>query len=201
MYNKKENLRMQMLAGIITESEYRIKVNERYEFQGKPSVYSYITAYFNEDRSRGINPDPEKHKNEIIQNIKNDWGDDYVLSAERMNFLKNEIKGMYKYYGKNQSNPEFQKRMKSIEVSKERYKNNLLPLTYSGSIRNKPDSKYYSNTTKYYTYTNDYGDTQYSNDESREYTLDSRHINTQVDKETLDKHWQENVLRYLGLKK
>jgi hypothetical protein len=197
----KEILRMQMLAGVITESQYKEKINERYEFMGEPDVYNYVVEYFNEDRSRGINPDLKKHRDEIIQNIKDDWGDDYVGDAEDIKFLNGEIQILYKYYQKNQKNPDFQKRMKEIERDKERYKNNLLPLKYFGSILDRPDFKYYSDTTKSYSYMDRDGNYRSMSNEERTYTLDSEHFNTQVDKETLDKHWGKNVLKYLGLKR
>lgn len=227
-----EQLRMQMLAGIITESQYKKEVeeievrgkigksypapgfdsvpdkenqkdkeNERYEFMGKPDHYKYIVAYFNEDRSRKQNPDLKKHTAEIIQTIKDDWGDKYNPDKEHIKYLQKHIKDKYAYYEKRKNDPEFQKDLKNINIARERYKNNLLPLTYSGSVLDRPNPKYYSDSTKYYSYTDSYGNSRSMGGEGREYTLDSNHLNTQVDKETLDKHWKINVLRYLGLKR
>ena len=204
---KKDQLRMQMLAGIITESQYKEKINERFEDpfnDGKPDIDGYVVHYFNEDKpSRGINPDLEKHKAEIIQSIKDDFGDDYVLSDWAVGFIPKRIKELYKYYEKNKTNPEFQKRRKEEEIDKERYKNNLLPLTYSGSILDTPDLEYYSDSTTFYSYTDSYGNSRSkaAGGESRNYTLKPEYRNTPVDKATLDKHWHKAILLSLGIKK
>ena len=200
-----EQLRMQMLAGIITESQYKEKmeeVNERYEqWDGKPSVAFYVLQYFKEDDSRRKNPDIKKHKSEIIQNIKNDF-EDYNLSPEGMKILDKEIEDQYKYYEKYKNDPDFIKSEKKLKSDKERYRNNLLPLTYSGSVRDKPDLKYYSLSTNFYSYTDSYGNprTKAAGGEGRDYTLNPEYIDTPVDKATLDKHWKENTLKRLGLK-
>ena len=50
-----EQLRMQMLAGIITEGQYKAKLNEKYTFRGRPDVFLYAKQYFKEDPSRRKN--------------------------------------------------------------------------------------------------------------------------------------------------
>ena len=207
MYNKthkmtQEQLRMQMLAGIITEGQYKNMLNEKYTFMGDPDVFLYAKQYFKEDPSRRKNQDFEKHKSEIIQSIKDDF-DDYDLDNDDIKLIGDAIKDSYKYYEKYKNDPYMKERDKEDEIDKERYRNNLLPLEYNGSILDKPDLKYYSDSTKFYSYTDSYGNsgTRAANGEGRSYTLDSEYRDTPVDKSTLDQHWKENVLKGLGLKK
>jgi hypothetical protein len=191
-----------MLAGIITEGQYKVKLNEVYEFRGRPDVFLYAKQYFKEDPSRRKNQDFEKHKSEIIQSIKDDW-DDFDLSSEAMKIIDKEIKNSYEYSEKYKNDPYIIGKEKEDEINKERYRNNLLPLKYTGSIRDKPNPKYYSDSTNFYSYTDSYGNsrTKAASGEGRNYTLDSKYRDTPVDKATLDQHWNENLLKGLGLKK
>ena len=197
-----EQLRMQMLAGIITEGQYKDMLNEKYMFRGRPDVFLYTKQYFKEDPSRRKNQDFKKHKSEIIQSIKDDF-DNIDLSPEAIKIIDKEIKSSYEYSEKYKNDPYIIGKEKEDEINKERYRNNLLPLKYTGSIRDKPNPKYYSDSTNFYSYTDSYGNsrTRAASGEGRNYTLDPEYRDTPVDKATLDQHWKENLLKGLGLKK
>lgn len=184
--------------------EKKERINEKFELYGKPSVYDYMIFYFNEDDNRAANPDLKKHLAGIIQNIKNDWGDDYVINPEDINRLKKLMKQHYREFQKLLKGSSYQTKLKDRKRDKERYKNNLLPLTYDGDSINRPDSKYYYNDTKYYSNIDSYGNS-YSTTASGEgymnFVLYPEYENTPVDKNTLDKHWGKNRLMSLGIRK
>ena len=89
------------------------------------------------------------------------------------------------------------------KIVRDRYQNNLLPLTVdNGSGR--PDSTYYELANTYYNTDND-GNTRMSYSDSKsgytDYKLKSQWINEPVDKETLDQYWHPGVLSMAGVKK
>ena len=91
MYNKKQNdmskelFRMQMLAGIITESQYKEMLNENnWDNEIKSILYSYSAGNDNEYKPG--------YKHKFNQNVELDADDDLIPFY---NFLKTEPKKTY----------------------------------------------------------------------------------------------------------
>jgi hypothetical protein len=84
---------------------------------------------------------------------------------------------------------------------RERYRNNLLPLTTDNG-RGRPDPTYYEYTNTYYNRDHEGNVTSISHMDSKsgytDYQLKSKWVDTPVDKATLDRYWSENRLRYIG---
>lgn len=86
---------------------------------------------------------------------------------------------------------------------RDRYRNNLLPLTVD-NWNGTPDSTYYT-TSREYSWTDRDGNvrTSYSDSKSgyTDYTLRDKWVNTPVDKSTLDRYWHPGTLAMAGIKK
>jgi hypothetical protein len=87
-------------------------------------------------------------------------------------------------------------------INRERYLNNLLPLTTDNG-RGTPDSTYYTRANEY-SWTDRDGNTHtsYSDPKSgyTDYKLRDKWLNTPVDKATLDRYWHPGQLRMIGIK-
>lgn len=87
-------------------------------------------------------------------------------------------------------------------INRERYLNNLLPLTTDNG-RGTPDSTYYTTANEYNWTDRDGGThTSYSDPKSgyTDYKLRDKWLNTPVDKATLDRYWHPGQLRMIGIK-
>ena len=86
---------------------------------------------------------------------------------------------------------------------RDRYRNNLLPLTVDNG-NGTPDSTYYT-TSREYSWTDRDGNvhTSYSDPKSgyTDYMLRDKWVNTPVDKATLDRYWHPGTLAMAGIKK
>jgi hypothetical protein len=93
-------------------------------------------------------------------------------------------------------------RDKEDKAARERYLNNLLPLTTDNG-NGTPDSTYYT-TANEYNWTDRDGNahTSYSDPKSgyTDYKLRKKWIDTPVDKATLDRYWHPGQLRMIGIK-
>ena len=88
------------------------------------------------------------------------------------------------------------------KITRERYLNNLLPLTTDNG-NGTPDSTYYTTANEYnWTDRDDNAHTSDSDPKSgyTDYKLKDKWINTLVDKATLDRYWHPGKLRMIGIK-
>ena len=89
------------------------------------------------------------------------------------------------------------------KVVKDRYQNNLLPLTVD-NWKGTPDSTYYT-TSREYRWTDKDGNIHTSTTDSKsgytDYVLRDKWMNTPVDKATLDRYWHPGTLAMAGIKK
>jgi hypothetical protein len=96
-----------------------------------------------------------------------------------------------------------EKRDREDTINRERYLNNLLPLTTDNG-RGTPDSTYYT-TANEYIWTDKDGGTHISYSDPKsgytDYKLRDKWLNTPVDKATLDRYWHPGHLRMIGIKK
>ena len=142
---------------------------------------------------------------------ENQWSHDYEAKDYIQNVMnrpltpkeKSQITRMINKYRDDFWGKSYrEERDKEDKTSKERYLNNLLPLTVDNG-RGRPDSTYYTVANTYY-YTDNDGNTSTSHIDSKsgytDYKLRDKWINTPVDKATLDKYWHPGTLRMIGIK-
>jgi hypothetical protein len=86
------------------------------------------------------------------------------------------------------------------KAERDRYRNNLLPLTTDNG-NGRPDGTYYELASTYSSVDRD-GNVRISHSDPKsgytDYRLRDKWITTPVDKATLDRYWPENRLRYIG---
>ena len=92
---------------------------------------------------------------------------------------------------------------KEDKKQRERYQNNLLPLTVdNGSGR--PDPTYYELANTYYSTDRD-GNVSVSHSDPKsgytDYRLKDKWIDTPVDDSVLNKFWKDNTMMYFGIKR
>ena len=95
-----------------------------------------------------------------------------------------------------------EKRDKEDKIARERYLNNLLPLTTDNG-RGTPDSMYYTLANTYRDIDRDENVRISHSDPKSGYTdykLRDKWIDTPVDKSTLDRYWHPGQLRMIGIK-
>ena len=108
-------------------------------------------------------------------------------------------KSLKKYWGdryEKESNEE-------AEAARNRYQNNLLPLTTdNGSGR--PDPTYYELANTYYSTDRD-GNTRVSHSDPKsgytDYRLKDKWIDTPVEDSVLNKFWKDNTMMYFGIER
>jgi hypothetical protein len=140
---------------------------------------------------------------------KNQWSHEYEAKDHIQNIMgrpltpqeKSKVTRITKKYrddfwGKNYR----EKRDKEDAEQRERYQNNLLPLTTDNG-NGTPDITYYT-LANTYRFTDPDGNVHISHSDPKsgytDYKLRDKWINTPVDKATLNRYWPENRLRYIG---
>ena len=186
----KEQLRMQMLAGIITEGQYKAMLNEDL------NINSEITDFF---QNNSFDPSNPYHLEYNIQKYIEDKIGRSLSPQEKGKITRVANKYRSEYFTKQFSD----EREAEEKAAQERYQNNLLPLTVDNGS-GTPDSKYYelANT---YTQTLKGGGTRITHSDPKsgytDYRLKDEWIDTPVDNSTLNRFWKDNVMNYYRIER
>jgi hypothetical protein len=159
-------------------------------------IASILTQYFKENPFTTENQ--WKHDYNVLQYIK-DKIDRPLTPSEKGKITRMINKYRNDFWGRRWR----EKSDAEDKIVRDRYQNNLLPLTVdNGSGR--PDSTYYELANTYYDTDND-GNTRISYSDSKsgytDYKLKKQWINEPVDKATLDQYWHSGTLAMAGVKK
>jgi len=142
---------------------------------------------------------------------ENQWSHEYEAKDHIQNVMgrpltpqeKGKVTKIVKKYRDDFWGKRFREKSEAEDkAARERYLNNLLPLTTDNG-NGTPDSTYYT-TANEYSWTDRDGNihTSYSDPKSgyTDYKLRDKWINTPVDKATLDRYWHPGQLRMIGIK-
>jgi len=201
-----EQLRMQMLAGIITESQYKEKLNEEVDIAAELSQY-YTDNPINDENYESHFVDAKEY---ILSKF-----DRPLTPLEKGKITRTIDKYGSTFIRNRYSN----QRDAEDKVNRERYLNNLLPLRVD-NWNGTPSSEYYEYANTYDKVNPDgsygtlirkvgkeYGEYDYTPSHSdpksgyTDYQLRAKWIDTPVDQATLNKYWHPGKLSMLGLKK
>ena len=92
----KQFLHMQKLAGLITESEYKQKLNENYEGDDFDDDDDY--EYDDFDLSQAFQESPDEHSYDEVLGLFEDYEDDEILNAFKETFPEGESINKNDYY-------------------------------------------------------------------------------------------------------
>jgi len=92
----KEFLHMQKLAGLITESELKQKLNENYEGDDFDDDDDY--EYDDFDLSQAFQESPDEHSYDEVLGLFEDYEDDEILNAFKETFPEGESINKNDYY-------------------------------------------------------------------------------------------------------
>jgi hypothetical protein len=142
---------------------------------------------------------------------ENQWSHEYEAKNHIQNVMgrpltpqeKSKVTKMVKKYRDDFWGKSYrEKRDTEDKIARERYLNNLLPLTTDNG-RGTPDSMYYTLANMYRDVDRD-GNVRISYSDPKsgytDYKLKDKWINTPVDKATLDRYWHPGQLRMIGIK-
>jgi hypothetical protein len=187
----KETLRMQMLAGIITEGQYK-RLLENLDFSTEIDQYLKDNPFTRDNQFTG------EPKSEIIKSIQDKLGRP-LTPKEKSSVTRIYNKFLQKYWGNR-----FEKeRNEEHEVARNRYRKNLLPLTTDDGS-GKPDPTYYELANTYCSTDMD-GNVRVCHADPKsghtDYKLKDKWIDTPVDNTVLNKFWRDNTLIYFGIER
>jgi hypothetical protein len=178
----KEQLRMQMLAGIITEGQYKAKLNEELDLPSEVDQYLKDNPFTRDNQFSG------EFEFGIKKHIQDKLGRP-LTPKEKGAITRIYKKSLEKYWVDS-----FEKQSgEEQEAERNRYRKNLLPLNVSNA-GGTPDPTYYEPAhTYYYTYKG--GKTAISHEDPKSgytfYKLKDKWIDTPVEDSVLNKFWED----------
>ena len=187
----KETLRMQKLAGIITEEQYQTKINEEID------IPSEIDQYLTDNPITHDNQHSGEFTNGIHQLLIDKLG--RPLTPKE----KSSITRIYsKYLDKYWKFKFYEKRNKENENLKNRYIKNLLPLTKDNGS-GTPDPTYYEPANRYRKTDRDGNLLGISHRDQKsgytDYILKDKWVNTPVEDSIMDKFWEDSTIKHLNI--
>ena len=178
----KEQLRMQMLAGIITEGQYKAKLNEELDLSSEVDQYLKDNPFTRDNQFSGeFEFGIKKHIQDKLRRP--------LTPKEKGAITRIYKKSLEKYWGDS-----FEKESnKEQEAARNRYRKNLLPLIISNA-GGTPDPTYYELAYTYYDTDRD-GKTWISHSDPKSgytyYKLKDKWIDTPVEDSVLNKFWED----------